>query len=136
MHQTPFYVLPTLGHDSLLTLPGGELINGLRNAVTSHERNAIQIAQRHQLAVKGLGCLVLPENSDTKAYGYIVEPAYRTKIPEYADLTSGHIEPDHNFPLELHDSESLLEHLKDQPNRSAETTFLRAFGSYILRRSR
>lgn len=135
-HQTPMYVFPVINHDKLLTLPEGTLINGLRNSVTSYERNAIQIAQKHQLAVKGLGCLVLPENKDVIAYGYVVEPAYKTKVPDYADLTVGDADSNHDLPLELHHPESLLELLEDQPNRDTEAAFVRAFGSYVLRRSR
>jgi hypothetical protein len=132
MHQTPFYVFPTLESSKLLTLPDGKLINGLRNAVTSHERNAIQIAQTHDLAVKGRGCLLLPKDEGLNGYGFVVEPAWKTTIPEYADFTTDDAMQDHPYNLELHDYRDLLEQLTDKPERRNELAFVRAFGNFVL----
>jgi hypothetical protein len=132
MHQTPFYVLPTLESNKLLTLPGGKLINGLRNAVTSHERNAIHIARSHNLAVKGRGILTLPDGPKNVGYGFVVEPAWKTAIPEYADFTTYTELDNHQHSLELHNHHALIEQLSDRPDRNNELAFIRAFGNFIL----
>ncbi|HEV7952253.1 MAG TPA: hypothetical protein VGO98_02660 [Candidatus Saccharimonadales bacterium] len=134
MHQTPFYVFPTLENNKLLTLPDGKLINGLRNAVTSHERNAIQIAQTHKLAVKGLGTLTIPKETKHDGYGFVVEPAWKTTIPAYADFTAESAIGQHDHELELHTYQALLEQLHDQPERRNELAFVRAFGDFVLNR--
>lgn len=153
-HQTPFYVLPTIEGDRLLTLPGGNLIRGMRNAVTSSERNAIAIAGQHGLTAKARGSLVSAQG--TNAYGYAVEPAWRTHIPEYADLTQTEQPVEHMFPLELHDRELLLARIDvevedilraklNQPHnhdnleqlrqsRHTDGVFIRALGSFLLTR--
>jgi hypothetical protein len=132
MHQTPFYVLPTLGHNNLLTLPGGELISGLRNAVTSHERNAIHIARMHDLAVKGRGSLMLPKEEKLDGYGFVVEPAWKTAVPEYADFTKNSQIGQHNKPLELHNYHEILEQLDDTPEHHNRIVLIRAFGDFVL----
>lgn len=132
MHQTPFFVFPTLESNKLLTLPDAKLINGLRNAVASHERNAIQIAQAHRLAVKGRGSLLLPRTGSVDGYGFVVEPVWKTPIPEYADFTDNDITEDHQNPLELHDYRDLIERFSDEPDRRNQLTFLKAFGDFVL----
>ena len=132
IHQTPFYVFPTLENNKLLTLPGGELINGLRNAVTSHERNAIQIARTHDLAVKGRGSLILPKDSDIDGYGFVVEPAWKTTIPEFTDYTTQSTPAYTKSALELHDHHDLIERLKADPDRQTELALVRAFGDFVL----
>lgn len=132
MHQTPFYVLPTLENSKLLTLPDGKLINGLRNAVTSHERNAIHIARSHNLAVKGRGILTLPDDVKRDGYGFVVEPAWKTTVPEYADFTTNTDPESHEHTLELHNHHALIERLSDKPDRHHELAFIRAFGNFIL----
>jgi hypothetical protein len=152
-HQTPFYVLPTLEGDKLLTLPGGQLIRGTRNAVTSSERNAIAIAGRYGLTAKARGGLVATEPMN--AYGYVVEPAWRTPVPEYADLIQTDELAEHSHSLELHDRELLLARIEvevadiiearlHQPNdhdslehryrtRRTDGIFVRALGNFLLR---
>ncbi|MFZ2836304.1 hypothetical protein D3C85_1356040 [compost metagenome] len=136
-HQMPFFVLPTLENNNIFTLPGGNLIRGMRNAVTSHEQNAIAIAGRHGLGVKARGGLSLPIKPDVRAYGFVVEPAWRTAIPEYADFThSSAQDPLHHYALELHEHEALLDQLeeeaKQEPVRQLDVAFVRAFGGFIL----
>jgi hypothetical protein len=130
MHQTPFYVFPTLEHNMLLTLPDGQLMTGLRNAVTSHERNAIQIAQTHNLAVKGRGALTIPKEIAHDGYGFVVEPAWKTTVPTYAAFPIAGVTHEHQ--MELHTYQDLLERLHDQPERHNELAFVRAFGDFVL----
>jgi hypothetical protein len=132
MHQTPFFVFPTLESNKLLTLPDAKLINGLRNAVTSHERNAIQIAQTHNLIVKGRGSLLLPKTESANGYGFVVEPAWKTTVPQYTDFTNGNFTEDHQNSLELHDYHNLVERFSDNPARHYELAFIRAFGEFVL----
>lgn len=132
MHQTPFYVFPVIEHNKLLTLPGGELIHGLRNAVTSHERNAIQIAHQHDLTVKGRGSLILPNDDKHIGYGYVVEPAWRTTVPEFEDFSVDKHTGAHEKSLELHHYHELLEQFNDNPSQRNELSLIRAFGNFIL----
>ena len=136
MHQTPFYVLPTLENNKLITLPGGRLISGLRNAVTSHERNAIHIAKAHNLTVKGRGILTLPKDENCNGYGFVVEPAWRTSVPEYADFSGGTVANDHPYDLELHVHQELLERITDNPDLTNEIAFIKAFGNFVLTHSK
>lgn len=135
-HQMPFLVLPTLESDNILTLPNGKLIRGLRNAVTSNERNAIAIAGRHGIGAKARGSIILPSDQDIRAYGFVVEPAWRTVVPEYADFTQSPPNIPHNHSLELHSPKALLEQLEIQaeqePDRQIDLAVVRAFGTFVL----
>ena len=135
-HQMPFLVLPTLENDNILTLPNGKLIRGLRNAVTSNERNAIAIAGRHGIGAKARGIIILPSDEDIRAYGFVVEPAWRTVIPEHADFTKSPQDAPHNYSLELHNPNALLEQLEQQveqePDRQIDLAIVRAFGTFVL----
>jgi hypothetical protein len=156
-HQTPFYVLPTLEGNNLLTLPGGVLIRGKRNAVTSGERTANAIARQYGLTTKARGSIVVAET--VNAYGYVVEPAWRSIVPEYADFTQAIDQKPHDYPLELHNYGELLAHIEaeiktieeakakgEQPPeptqhtslenlqkaRHLDSVFVRALGNFIL----
>lgn len=159
--QTPLFVLmtPELKSGKLLTLPGGRLLSGVREH-TSVERNAFQIVRRTRLDfVPTAGAWIGDQESSRHGEGYLVEPAWHSKPADYRDYTnlrSSELIPAAPKPhanLELHSHTALLARMQrinqrisrfnetrvDEdkiPTRTAEESFVRAYGHFILQQVR
>lgn len=140
VHQADLYVVAFNGEHNrdpaIITLPGASLLHGRRNSARSIERDANAIAEQHQLRTCASGRLYLPPEIAAGTMGYGVRLAHRSPKPQWADFTQDEIAPDHDFALELHNYNALVEHLEDRPERNVEIEYLRAFGAQILKQCR
>lgn len=136
-HQTPLYVVAfkeSLSKDpSVITLPGGHLMTGLRNATRSIERDANDIARRNEVLSTAYARLQLPEEGAFFSLGYSVRRAGRTPLPDIADFVNNPVVDEHGLPLELHAYSNLVERLDGLSGYELDVAYLRAFGAYVLK---
>lgn len=162
MHQTPLYIFmtPEKHSGNLLTLPGGNLLHGVRS-MTAPITDASHIIRRSGITFtpKAAGFVHDSESRD-HGYAFLVEPAWHSKLPKPVDYTGSKRfelipatpQPHPDAPVELHHWTSLLarmQHLNYRrsqlnkfrddesklPLHEAEEALLRSFGRHLLNRT-
>ena len=162
MHQTPLYIFmtPEKRSGNLLTLPGGNLLRGVRS-MTAPEKDAAHIIRRSGIdfTPKAAGFIHDAESRE-HGYAFLVEPAWHSKLPKPEDYTGSKRfdlipaspQPNPEAPLELHHWTSLLarmQHInyrRSQLNKfreeesklplyKAEEALLRSFGRHLLNKT-
>lgn len=137
--QTKLFVVAfkdlLIGEPAIITQPGGQLLTGTRNVVRSIERDANEVARKHQITTTAHAWLHLPDGPIPYTQGYSVQRANHSPLPDMADFTTHSTPTDHDLPLELHSYSQLLERLDEHPGSETEAAYLRAFGDFILNRA-
>jgi hypothetical protein len=126
----------SLGEPTIITQPGGRLFTGTRTVVRSIERDATEIAKKHQITATAHAWLHLADGQIPHTQGYSVERATHSPLPDMADFTTHATPTAHDLPLELHSYSRLLNHLSGDAELQTEAAYLRAFGDFVLNRTR
>lgn len=130
---------------AIITRPGGRLLTGTRTIVDpnikydrcpSIERDATEIAREHQITATAHAQLHLADGPIPYTQGYSVQRANHSALPNIADFTNHSTPTEHDLPLELHTYSRLLVQLDGHAEFRTEAAYLRAFGDFVLNRSR
>lgn len=119
---------------TIITLQGARLMQGYRCVPRPIERDANDIARTNDVVTKAFARLSLA-NSDISplSMGFSVRSLTAVEQLEIADFRNGKYPINHDYDLEIHDYNDLLEKLKDDEERRTDVAYLHSFGEYAFK---
>jgi hypothetical protein len=119
---------------SIITLQGARLMQGERSVPRPIERDANDIARTNDIITKAFARLSLADSEIAPhSMGFSVRSLTAIDQLEIADFTNGKYPINHEYDLELHEYDDLLEKLEGDEERHTDLAYLRSFGDYAFK---